>query len=138
VTLSKPKWPTTAADEAAFKAYIFAELDRRISAQTAAMADEAQRPENVAMFLEMIAAGWAPPTPPKHGRGRPPVGVERQFVPAEAAARMAELIVQIALEEYHRRNLMRPSPAELAAEYLGLDLKAVAVRRKRGKDRRPV
>jgi hypothetical protein len=134
-----PKWPQKPADEPAFKAFIFAELDRRIWGEIAAMAAEAQRPENIERFLAMVEAGWAPPAPPKRGRGRPPVDrAVRQALPSEAAVRIAVMIRQIFEDNWGRRNLTRPSPAEMAAEYVGLKREQIETRLRRGKARRPL
>ena len=139
MTQERPNWNCpTLAEEAAFKAFIFVELDCRLSAQTAAMAAEVQNPENEQLLLDMIAAGWSPPPSPKRGRGRPPLDPEeRRLLPSEAAARLALVIREIFKEHWGRWNRKRPSAEEIAAEYVGLRLKQVETRKKRGPARRP-
>jgi len=133
-----PKWPQNAGEEEKFKSFIFFQLDRRLDQEMRLMADEVQRPENTELFIQMVAAGWSPPPAPKRRRGRPvKPAVERQLLPSEAAARLAIVIRQLFKEYWGRQNLKRPSPAQLAAEYMGLRVLAVETRLKRGKVRRP-
>lgn len=124
--------------ERRFKAFIFGELDHRILADIDRMGAEVQKPDNIQMFVEMVAAGWLPPAPPKRGRGRPRKSPEeRQTHPSEAAALLTVLIREIFEDYWGKRNHKRPSAEEIAAEYVGIRLKLVQTRKRRSKSRRP-
>lgn len=125
--------------ERRFKAFIFGELDERILADIDRMSAEVQKPDNIQMFVDMVATGWLPPAPPKRRRGRPRRSPEeRQAHPSEAAALLTVVIREIFEDYWGKRNRKRPSAEEIASEYVGIRLKLVQTRKRRSKSRRPI
>lgn len=139
VVPERPKWNcVTPADEASFKRFVFAELDRREWAEMNAMATEASRPENTAMFLEMIEDGWRPPDREPRMRGRPKVDpIVRRHEDGEYGARLVRCIREIFEDYWDKWNRQRPTAEEIASEYTSIRLKLIMTRLKRSHSRRP-
>ena len=134
-----PPWncPTPQAEKA-FRAFIFAELDRRIGEEADRLATHFEGAEAEAAIAAFLASDWAAQKVAKRGRGRPKVAeVERQFLFSEEATAIVGIIRDIFADYWGRRNRGRPSAVELAADYCGVPSSSVATRMKRAKARRP-